>query len=137
MIYSFLELLIFFWFWYLVFRVYFSLHQRNIVCKYKLHRKLVVKQQTYLLVSDIDLEITCFLMLKNLKKYNLWINFNFSQFYENVFRSSHSQMLFKIDLLKIFAMLRIKNRLQHMRFPVRSSCWEVFLKKVFCFVSRC
>ena len=41
------------------------------------------------------------------------INFYVSQFHENIFRSSCSQMLFKIGALKNFAILRIKKGLQH------------------------
>ena len=49
MTYSFLELLIFFWLINLVIGVYFSPHQRNIVCEYKIHGKPIIKY----LVSDI------------------------------------------------------------------------------------
>ena len=71
------------------------------------------------LVSDID----------------VLINFNFSQFHEYIFRSSRTQMFFKIGALKIVAILRIKKRLQHRCFPVRSSHYEVFLKTVCFFAS--
>ena len=39
----------------LLFGVYFSPHQRNIVCEYKLHGKRIMKYQNEL-VSDIDVE---------------------------------------------------------------------------------
>ena len=43
--------------------VYFSSHQRNIVCEYKLNGKPTIKwKQTFSLVSDIDVEKTCSLM---------------------------------------------------------------------------
>ena len=46
-----------------MFEVYFSRHQRNIVCEYKLYRKPIMKlKQTFSLVSDTDVEKTCFLM---------------------------------------------------------------------------
>ena len=47
-------------------------------------------------------------------------------------RSSRSQVFFKIRALKHLTILRIKKRLQHRRFPVRSSHREVFLKKGVC-----
>ena len=56
--------------WYLVFEVYFSPHQRNIVCEYKIHGKSII--------------FTCFWywcwenLLFNVKL-KLLINFNFSQ----------------------------------------------------------
>ena len=74
----------------LVFGVYFLPHQRNIiVCKYKLHGKQSWNTN-HELASDIDVEKTKHLM----------INFNFSQFHENIFRSCHSQIFFKIGSLK-------------------------------------
>ena len=116
----------------LIFSVYFSPHQRNIACDYKLSETS----------HDIKTNIfACFwywcwkklfLNVKLKKKNSLWINFNFSQFHKHIFRSSHSQMLFKIGALKNFAILRIKKRLQ-----LRSSHLEVFLKKVFVFASWC
>ena len=42
-------------------------------------------------------------------------------FQKDIFRSSRLQMFFKIDALKIFAILRMKKRLQHRCFPVRCS----------------
>ena len=36
-------------------------------------------------------------------KLKLLINYNFSQFHEQIFRSSHTQMFFKIGVLKSFA----------------------------------
>ena len=75
-------------------------------------------------VSDIDFVKTCLFNVK----LKLLINFNFSQFHEYVFRSSRTQVLFKIDALKNFSVLKIKKRLQRRYFPVRSSHYEVFLK---------
>ena len=43
-------------------------------------------------------------------KAKLLINFNFSQFHKQTFRSSCTQMFFKIGALKNFAILRIKKR---------------------------
>ena len=57
----------------------------------------------------------------NLKLKLLWINSNFSQFHEYIFRSSCLQMFFKIRALKYLTILRIKKRLQHRCFPVRSN----------------
>ena len=92
---------------YLVFGVYFSPHQRNIVCEYKLHGMPIMEYLSW----------TCFWYWCC----SLWINFNFSQFYEDIFRSSRSQMFFEIDALKNFAILRINLTLQHRCFTVRSS----------------
>ena len=44
---------------YLVFGVYFSPHQRNAVCEYKLYVKPITEYQ---FISDIDVVETCFLM---------------------------------------------------------------------------
>ena len=49
------------------------------------------------------------------------INFNVSQFHAHIFRSSRSQIFFKIDALINFAILKIKKELQYKCFPVRSS----------------
>ena len=51
----------------------------------------------------------------------LMINFNVSQFHGHIFRSSRSQIFFKIGAVKNFATLKIKNGLQRKCFPVRSS----------------
>ena len=81
------------------------------------------------------------LMLKNLflnvKLRLLMINFNVSQFDEHIFRSSRSEMFFKIGALKNLAIVRIKKGLQQTCFPVRnnpvmliyrwtsfSKCWD-------------
>ena len=67
MTYYFLELLIYLVIYIyvvdiLVFRGYFSSYRRNIACEYKLHRKPIIKyKQTFSLVSDTDVEKTCFL----------------------------------------------------------------------------
>ena len=45
---------------YLLLGVYFSPHQRNIASKYKLQRKAIMKKKTFSLVSDIDVEKSCF-----------------------------------------------------------------------------
>ena len=105
-------------------------HQRSIVSEYKLHGKPIMKNKpTFSLISDIDVEKTCFF---NVKLNYFRINFHFSQFPEHLFRSSHSQMFFKIGAFKNFVILRIKKILQ-----LRSSHLEVFLKKVFAFASWC
>ena len=71
--------------------------------------------------SDIDVEKNLFFDVK-LKPV---MNFHFSLFHEHIFRSSRSQMFFKIDALKNFlrnfVILRIKMRLQQRRFPLRGS----------------
>ena len=108
--YSFLELLIFF-----CLKFIFH-HTRNIVCEYKLHGKLIMKYQSW----------TCFWywcwknLFFNVKLIKLNMN-KFSQFHEHIFRSSRSHMFFKIAALKNFAILKIKKRLKHRCFPVRSS----------------
>ena len=94
--------------------VYFSSHQRNIVCEYKLHGKPIMKYQSW----------TCFWywcwknLFFNVKLKLLMINFNVSQFHEHIFRSSRSQMFFKIGALKNFAIFWIKKRLQQRYFAV-------------------
>ena len=46
---------------YLVFGVYFSPHQRNIICEYELHGKPIMKWRlSFALVSDTDVEKTGF-----------------------------------------------------------------------------
>ena len=57
-------------------------------------------------------------------------------FYKHIFRSSLLQMFFKIGALKNFAILRIKKRLQHRCFSVRSShiiltCCQIFFSRHF------
>ena len=54
---------------YLFFSVYFSLHQRNMVYKYKLQRKPIVKEMqfTFSLFSDIDFEKSYFFFQVELK----------------------------------------------------------------------
>ena len=95
-------------------------HQRNIiVCKYKLHGKPIMKYQSW----------TCFWYWcwKNLffisKLKLLIINFNFPQFHEHVFRSSRSQMLFKIGVLKNYTIqnYELKKDSNTGVFAVRSS----------------
>ena len=54
-------------------------------------------------------------------KLKLLIHFNFSQFHEHIFKSSCSQIFFKLCALKNFAILKIEKRLQHRCFPVTSS----------------
>ena len=64
---SFLELFVFFWLtlvdiWCLEF---ISHHTEEIVCEYELHGKPIMKwKQTFSLVSDIDVEKTCFFNAK-------------------------------------------------------------------------
>ena len=48
-----------------------------------------------------------------------WINFNFSQFHEHIFRSSHSQLFIKIGVLKSFS-----------NFTGKHLCWSLFLKSL-------
>ena len=78
--------------------------------KYRFDGKPIMK--AFLLVSDFDVEKTVFLN----EKLNLFMN----NFNKNIFRSSHLQT-FKITALKNFAIPRIKKRLQHRCFPVRTS----------------
>ena len=60
------------------------------------------------LLSDTDLEKTCFLM----KSQNfLRIILNFSQFHKHIFRNSRLQMFFKIVALQRFAIFSIKKKL--------------------------
>ena len=115
MMYYFLKLLIFFWLT-LHCLEFISDHAKEVlhVKKYKLHGKPIMKwKQRFSLVSAIDVEKTSFFNVK----LNLFMNY----FYKHTFQSSHLQMFFKIGALKNFAILRIKKRLQHRCFPVRSS----------------
>ena len=98
----FIDLLLIF-FWYLVFGVYFSPRHRNIVCETNF-----IGIQSW----NKNKHIHFFLISKKKPVFNvkLWINFNFTQFHEHVFRSTRSQMFFKIGALKNFAILRIKKR---------------------------
>ena len=62
------------------------------------------QKQTFLLVSDIDVEKTVFLNVK----LNLFMN----NFYRHIFRSSRFQMFMKPEALKNFAVFKIKKRVQ-------------------------
>ena len=66
MTHSFFELLIFFWLTlvtkYLLFEVYFSLHQRNTVYKYSLQRKTIIKE----IQIDLHFHLPLILILKSL-----------------------------------------------------------------------
>ena len=47
----------------MLFGVYFSPHQRSILCEYELQMKPIMKQkQTFSLASDVDVEKPSFLM---------------------------------------------------------------------------
>ena len=61
------------------------------------------------------------LMLKKSGFFNVKLILFMNNFYKHIFRSSRLQMFFKISALKNFAILRIKKRLQHRCFRVRSS----------------
>ena len=108
---------------YLVIGVYFSPHRRNIVCEYKLHDKPIIKYLSWtcfwhwcwknLFLLNVKLKL---LVNKILKLWN-----NFSQFHGHIFRSSRSQIFFKIGALQNFAILRIKVTLEHRYFSARSS----------------
>ena len=100
---------------YLVFRVYFSPCQRNIVCEW-----IQTSRETN---HEIKANIfTCFWYWcwKN-RFLNVKLNLFMNNFYKHFFRSSRLQMFFKINGLKNFTILRMKKRLQHRCFPVRSS----------------
>ena len=60
------------------------------------------------------------LMLKKSEFFNVKLILFMNNFYKHVFRSSPLQMFFKISALKNFTILRIKKRLQHNCFRVRS-----------------
>ena len=99
--------------------------------QYRLHGKPIIKYQSW----------TCFWywcwknLFFNVKLKLLMINFNVSQFHEHIFRSSRSQIFFKIGALKNFAVLKIKKGLQHKYFPVRSS--HVMLTYWYISFSKC
>ena len=59
-----------------MFKDYFSPHQRNIVCEYKLYGKPIMKyKQTFSLVSDIDSSICNWGYEDNFKPVYLFIFF--------------------------------------------------------------
>ena len=60
------------------------------------------------------------LMLKK-PFFNVKLNLFMNNFYKHIFRSIRLQMFFKMGALKDFAIPRIKKRLQHRCFPVRSN----------------
>ena len=67
---------------------------------------------------------------------NSWRILLKNNFYKHIFRSSHLQMFFKISALKNFAIFRIKNRLQHRCFRVRSChmmlmYWYIFSQNTY------
>ena len=68
--------------------------------------------------------------------FNVKLNLFMNNFYKNIFRSSRFQMFFKISALKNFAIPRIKRRLQHRCFPLRSSqmvltYWYIFSQNTY------
>ena len=119
MTYSFLELLIFFWL-----TLLFIVWNLFITTSKKYRIWIQISWETN---PEVKTNIfTCFWYWcwKNLflnVKLKLVIYFNFSQLHEHIFRSSCTQMFFKIGALKNFAILRIKKRFQHSCFPVRSN----------------
>ena len=115
---SFLELLIFFLVScsrYLVFRAYLSSWQRNIVCEW-----IQTSQETNHEIKANIFTYFWYWCWKN-RFFNVRLNLFMNNFYKHIFRSSRLQMFFKISALKNFAILRIKKRLQHRCFRVRSS----------------
>ena len=86
-------------------------------CQYKLHGK-----PTMNLFLILMLKKTVFL---NVKLKVLMIHFNVSQFHGHIFRSSYSQIFFKISALKNFAILRMKKGLQHNCFPGKKQPHDV------------
>ena len=94
---------------YLLFGVYFSPHHRNIVSEYKRMKW----NQSWNKSKHFQL----FLSWNKNKHLHLFFFF-FSQFHENIFRSSCSQMFFKIGALKDFAIFWIKKRLWQWCFSV-------------------
>ena len=101
-----------------MFQVYFLPHQRNIiVCKYKLHEIwTIMKYRSWTFFWYWYWKNLFF----NVKLKLLMIKFNFSQFHEHIFRSSRSQMFFKIGVFKSLANF-IKGK--HL-------CWSPFLKNL-------
>ena len=79
------------------------MHGSKFACEYKPHGKPIMKQkQTFSLVPDIDVENTYSFNAK----LTLLMNTAYktaSEFHEHIFRSSRSQMFFKIVALKNFA----------------------------------
>ena len=96
----------------LLFGVYFSPHQRNILCDYKLQMKPIMKQhfsQIYWCKKT---------QFSNVKLKSLWTIFNCFNFMVQFLWRSHSQMFFKIGALKNVKIFWIKRRLQHRCFHV-------------------
>ena len=107
---------------YLVFRVYFSPCQRNIVREWI----KTSRETNHEMKANI---FTCFW-------HWCWKNWVMNNFYKQILRSNCLQMFFKISALKNFAILRIKMRLQHRCFRVRSShmmltYWWIFSQNTF------
>ena len=95
---------------YLLFVVYFSRQQRNIYVNTNSKGN-----QSWNKNTDIEIEKSCFLCRVKIP-YQQFLTF-FS-FIMNIFRSSHSQMFFKIGALENFAIFWIKKSLQHRCFHV-------------------
>ena len=136
---------------YLLFGVYFSPPEINIVCEYlnswkpKWNEILLWNKNKYF-------HLLLILMLKkpvfNIKLKSLCAIFNFSQFHEHNIRGSLSQMSLTIGTLKNSAILWIKEKLQQMWFPLNifkflttaflknnpGGCFCIFLKVI---LQRC
>ena len=119
MTYSFLEILIFFW---LTLEIY-CLKFISRFTKDLLHVNLYfMGNQSWSKNKHFYLFLILIWRWKNLFfNVKLILLIHFSQLHELIFRSSRTQMLLKIGALENFAILRIKWRLQHSCFPVRSS----------------
>ena len=96
------------------------------------------KRYTFSFFSDIDVEKSCFLCRGKIPYEHFLLFLSFMK----IFRSSRSQMFFKIDAVKNFAIFWIKKKLQHMCFPVNiakflrttflqnfyGTCFRIFLR---------
>ena len=91
----------------------FQTCQRNSVCEWI---------QTWNKMKHFHLFLI--LMFKKLGSFNVKLILFMNNFYKHIFRSSRLQMFFKISALENFTILRIKKRLQHRCFHVKS-CHKV------------
>ena len=110
---------------------FISHHAKEIlhVGEYKLRGKPIMKKSK-------NVYLCLILMLKKPFFLNLKLNLFMNNLHKHLFRSSRWQMFFKINALKNFTILRIKQRLQQRCFPLRSShmvltYWQIFLQNTY------
>ena len=89
------------------------------------HAKAILhvnKQTSWETKHEIKANIlTCFWWCWKKRFFNVKLNLFMNYFYKHIFQSSRLQMFFKTSAHKMFAILKIKTRLQHRCFRLRSS----------------